>query len=269
MGLKDQLAGILPAELVPFLSNHFEVIGDIAVITVPAELEPWKHTIAKALVSRRKNLVTVLNKKEKVTGDSRIARYEVLWGGRTTTVNHESGFAYRLDVGRAFFSTHLVHERARVTGQVHPKERIYVPFAGIGPFVIPAAARGAEVYATENNPNAFRYLRENADLNHVSENCHLLQGDAFDTGRFAPKEFDRLIIPAPYGMDHALKTLLPLLAEGGMVHLYTFRAKEEIPALISLYDGEGLTVRYSAPCGNIAPGISRWVFDLECPLQVS
>lgn len=269
MGLKDQLAGILPAELVPFLSNHFEVIGDIAVITVPAELEPWKQTIAEAVVSRRKNLVTILNKKEKVTGDARIARYEVLWGGRTTTVHRESGFAYRLDVGRAFFSTHLVHERMRVTGQIHPNERIYIPFAGIGPSVIPAAARGAEVYATENNPDAFRYLRENADLNHVSENCHLLQGDAFDTGRFAQKEFDRLIIPAPYGMDHALKTLLPLLADGGMVHVYTFRAKEEIPALISGYEGEGLTVRYSAPCGNIAPGISRWVFDLECPLQVS
>lgn len=265
MGLKDQLAEILPAGVVPYVSNHFEVIGDIAVIAVPAGLEPWKHRIAQAIVSRRKNISTVLNKKEKLAGDSRTARYEVLWGERTITLHRESGFAYRLDVGRAFFSTRMAHERKRVTGQTGPGERLYIPFAGIGPFVIPAAARGAEVYAMENNPDAFRYLRKNAELNHVSGNCQILQGDAFDTARFAHKEFDRLIIPAPYGMDHALETLLPLLAEGGMVHFYTFKARQQIPALISGYEGKGLTVRYSAPCGNVAPGISRWVFDMIRP----
>jgi len=266
MGLKDQLAEILPAEVLPYVSNHFEVIGDIAVIAVPAELEPWKHTIAQAIVSRRKNLATILNKKEKLAGDSRTARYEVLWGERTITVHRESGFAYRLDVGRAFFSTRMAYERKRVTGQTGPGERVYIPFAGVGPFVIPAAARGAEVFAVEKNPDAFRYLCENAALNHLTGNCHLRQGDALDTTRFARKKFDRLIIPTPYGMDHALGTLLPLLAGGGTVHFYTFKAKEQIPGLISAYEGEGLVVTYSAPCGNIAPGISRWVFDITRPL---
>ncbi len=267
MGLRDQLAAVLPAEAVPYLSNRFEVIGDIAVIALPRELEPWKHTIAQALVSRRKNLSTVLNKKEKIAGDSRTARYEILWGGPTTTVHREAGFAYRLEVGRAFFSPRLAHERMRVTGQIRKRERLYVPFAGIGPFVIPPAARGAEVYAMENNPDAFRYLKENAGLNHVTGHCHLLQGDAFDSSPFADSMFDRLIIPTPYGRDQALGILLPLLAPGGMVHFYTFKAKEQIPALLSKYESEGLTVRYSAPCGNSAPGISRWVFDLERPLR--
>lgn len=262
MRLKDQLAEILPAELVPYLSNHFEVIGDIGIIALPPELDPFKETIAQAIVTRRKNLATILNKREKVAGDSRTARYEVLRGERTSTVHREYGFAYRLDVGRAFFSPRMAFERKRVTDQTRPGERLYVPFAGIGPFVIPAAARGAEVYAMENNPDAFRYLRKNACLNHVSAHCHLLQGNAFDTARFAEIVFDRLIIPTPYGMDHALETLLPLLAEGGMVHFYTFKAKEQIPALLAGYEGNGLTVRYSAPCGNIAPGINRWVFDM-------
>ena len=266
MGLRDQLAAVLPAEAVPYLSDRFEVIGDIAVIALPIKLEPWKKTIAQAMVSHRKNLTTILNKKEKITGDSRTARYEILWGGRTTTVHRESGFTYHLDVGRAFFSTRMAYERKRVTDQICPGERVYIPFAGVGPFVIPAAARGAEVYAMENNPDAFRYLRENADLNHVTAHCHLLQGDAFDISPCADKMFDRLIIPAPYGMDSALDTLLPLLAERRMVHFYTFKAKEQIPALIARYEENGLKVRRSAPCGNVAPGISRWVFDLERPL---
>ncbi|MDD1683262.1 MAG: RsmD family RNA methyltransferase [Methanoregula sp.] len=262
MRLKDQLAEILPAEVLPYVSNRFEVIGDIAVIAVPAGLDPWKHKIAQAIVSRRKNLATVLNKKEKVAGGSRTARYEVLWGVRTTTVHRESGFAYCLDVGGAFFSTRMASERKRVTGQTGPGERVYIPFAGVGPFVIPAAARGAEVYAMENNPDAFRYLLKNADLNHVTAHCHLLQGDAFDTAPFTGKVFDRLIIPAPYGMDNAPGVLLPLLSRGGRVHFYTFKAKEQIPGLIAAFKGKGLTVTYSSPCGNVAPGISRWVFDM-------
>ncbi|MHB8053386.1 MAG: class I SAM-dependent methyltransferase [Methanoregula sp.] len=268
MGLKDQLAEILPADILPYVSDHFEVIGDIAVLAVPAELEPWKDTLAQAIISRRKNIATVLNKKEKVAGDSRTARYEVLLGERTVTVHRESGFLYRLDVCRAFFSTRMIHERKRVTDQIESGERVYVPFAGVGPCVIPAAARGAEVYAMENNPGAYRYLCENADLNRVTANCHLLLGDAFDTACFPHREFDRIIIPTPYGMDHALETLLPLLAGGGMAHFYTFRAKEQIPGLIAAYEGKGLTVRYSSLCGNIAPGISRWVFDLALPAAV-
>ena len=262
MGLKDQLAEILPVDILPYVSDHFEVIGDIAVLAVPAELEPWKQTIAQAIVSRRKNIAVILNKKEKVAGGSRTARYEVLLGKTTVTAHRESGFAYRLDVGRTFFSTRMAHERKRVTDQIGSGERVYIPFAGVGPFVIPAAARGAEVYAVENNPDAYRFLIENAALNHVSGNCHLLQTDAFDTAHFPQREFDRIIIPTPYGMDHALETFLPLLAKGGMVHFYTFKAKEQIPALIAAYEGKGLAVKYSAPCGNVAPGISRWVFDM-------
>jgi tRNA (guanine37-N1)-methyltransferase len=262
MGLKDQLAGRLPAAVLPFVSDHFDVIGDVAVLTVPAELEPYRHLVAEAVVSRRKNISTVLEKKEKANGDSRTARYGILLGGRTVTLHRECGFVYRLDVSRVFFSTRMAHERKRVTDQIRPGERVFVPFAGVGPFAIPAAARGAMVVAVEKNPDAVGYLSENIALNHVNGNCHVLQGDAFDTESLPYHEYDRVIIPAPYGMDHALGAFLPLLGHGGMVHLYTFRVQEQIPSLISAYEGKGLMVTHSSPCGNVAPGVSRWVFDM-------
>jgi tRNA (guanine37-N1)-methyltransferase len=265
MGLKDQLAGKLPADLLPFVSDHFEVIGDVAVLAMPAELEPYKETIAEAIVSRRRNIITVLNKTEKVSGDSRTARYETWLGSTTVTVHREFKFSYRIDVGRSFFSARMAYERKRVTDQVEPGERVYVPFAGVGPFAIPSAARGAEVYAVEKNPDAFRYLAENVALNHAGKNCHIAEGDALDTAHLPYAAFDRLIIPAPYGMDHALKALLPLLSYGGMAHFYTFRTKEEVPGLLAAYEGEGLTVTYYSACGNVAPGVSRWVFDLAFP----
>jgi tRNA (guanine37-N1)-methyltransferase len=266
MGLRDQLAGRLPAKVLPYVSDHFEVIGDVAVLAMPAELEPYKETIAEAIVSRRKNIVTVLNKTGKITGDSRSAPYETWLGGETVTVHREFSFLYRLDVKCSFFSARMAYERKRVTDQAEPGEWVYVPFAGVGPFAIPAAARGAEVLAVEKNPDAFRYLAENVTLNKVKKTCHILQGDALDTACLPYDRFDRLIIPAPYGMDDALILLLPLLTEGGMAHFYTFKTKEEIPALLTAYEGAGLTVTYYSPCGNIAPGVSRWVFDLAFPL---
>ena len=38
---------------------------------------------------------------------------------------------------------------------------------------------------------------------------------------------------------------------------------EEIPELISKYEGMGFEVLFHRRCGNVAPGISRWVFDLK------
>jgi len=262
MGLKDQLAGRIPADLVSRVSDHFEVIGDVAVLSVPDELEPYKNLIAQAIASKRKNISTILNKKEKVTGDSRTARYEILQGDSAVTLHHEFGFAYRLDISRTFFSSRLANERKRVTDQVRQGEKVFIPFAGVGPFAIPAAARGAEVLAIEKNPEAFRYLIENIALNRVTGNCRALLGDALDTARLPDTVFDRLIIPAPYGLDHALGTLLPVLSDNGMVHFYTFKAKEQIPSVIQAFEREGLRVGYSAPCGNVAPGVSRWVFDM-------
>jgi tRNA (guanine37-N1)-methyltransferase len=265
MGLRDQLAGKIPFDLLPHVSDHFEVIGDVAVLSVPAELEPYKQTLAQAIVSRRKNITTVLNKTEKVAGDSRTARYEVLRGDTTVTVHREFGFSYRIDVGSSFFSSRMASERKRVTSLIGPGENIYVPFAGVGPFVIPAAARDAKVWAAEKNPDAFRYLRENAHLNRVEGNCSLIHGDALDTARMPQKEFDRLIVPTPYGMDRALDLLLPLLAGGGMVHFYTFKTREQVPGLVTLYENAGLDVAFYSSCGNVAPGVSRWVFDLIRP----
>jgi tRNA (guanine37-N1)-methyltransferase len=267
MGLRDQLADKLSPDLLLHMSDRFEVIGDIAILAMPAQLEPFRQLIVEAVLSRRGNITTVLNKRGKISGDTRTARYEIWYGDTTETVCREFGFSYRIDVTSSFFSARMANERKRVTDQVEPHELLYVPFAGVGPFAIPAAARGADVYAVEKNPSAFRYLAENVALNRVRKTCHIMQGDARDT-KFLPLDrFDRLIIPAPYGMDDALELLLPLLAGGGTVHFYTFRTKDEIPALFATCEGWDLEVTFSAPCGSVAPGVSRWVFDLVRPLR--
>lgn len=264
MGLRSQLDGVLPPEVLPYVSDRFEVTGTVAVVALPPLLRPYGQIIARAIVSRRKNITAVLDKQEKTAGDSRTARYRFLLGDSAATIHRESGFSYSVEVGRSFFSTRMAAEHERVADHVRAGEEVYVPFAGVGPFVIPAAARGARVLAAELNPDACRRLRENVRLNRVGDRCRILDGDALAPGSAGPGSFDRLIVPAPYGLDagRALERLVPLLCSGGEAHWYVFGAPQQVTSFTALFARAGLdTVRHAA-CGNVAPGIQRWVFDL-------
>ena len=57
--------------------------------------------------------------------------------------------------------------------------------------------------------------------------------------------------------------IIPLIRRGGFVHFYTFRAANEIDILEARFRGMGLTVRKVTRCGNVAPGIARWAFDMR------
>src|SRR5512136_343168 len=115
MGLKEQLKSIIPGTALSTLSDRYDVIGEIAVLSLPEPLIPYRHVIADAVISRRRGIRTVLNKISRIEGSSRIPHYEVLAGGSTVTAHKEYGFIYRLDVSRVFFNPRLASERRRIT----------------------------------------------------------------------------------------------------------------------------------------------------------
>ena len=262
MSLRSDCDGIVPAPLLPLVPGRFDVIGDIAVVSLPDPLMPYSSGIASAILNRRRSIRTIARKVTKMEGDHRIARFEILHGSSTETVHHEYGFRYRLDIAEAFFAPRLASERKRVTDCVGDGERVIIPFAGVGPFVIPAAARGGFVTAIERNPAAFRYLNGNVAANGVDERTRPVLCDAFDPSLYPAQGYDRAIVPAPYGKDAILDTILPAVREGGMIHLYTFRKNHEIDKLIAEFQNKGLSVQAFRRCGNIAPGVHRLVFDL-------
>ena len=262
MRLKELLKGTVPDDALGRFSGHFDVVGDIAILSIPPELEDYKQIIAETILRARKNIYTVLNKVQMVRSDARTASYEILTGNTTVTRYREFGFQYRFDVTKVFFNVHMAYERMRVTDQVEPGERVLVPFCGVGPFAIPAAARGGRVVAIEQNPEAYAWLQENIALNHVRNSITTILGDARNETLYSDTRFDRIIIPTPYGMDTILDVLFPYAEHDGMLHFYTFRARNEIPALVDELAGKGFELTYQNRCGNVAPGISRWVFDL-------
>jgi tRNA (guanine37-N1)-methyltransferase len=263
MNLRTFLAGVIPDEKQRYLQDSFDVIGDIAVVTIPLELTDYRQEIALAVMSLRRNIRTVLARSSPADHDERIPGYDFLVGSSTITEHREFGYRYRLDLSEVFFTGRLSTERRRVAGQVEAGERVLVPFCGVGPFVIPAADQGASVTAVENNPAAVRWLRENLALNRVEDRVTVLASDAFSLSNPAGALFDRVICPTPYGRDEILDILGPLIREGGILHFYTFTGDRHIPGLIDDFEKKGYSVLSHHRCGWVAPGIGRYVFDLR------
>ena len=263
MGLKDELRDTIPNHAIRFFSDHFNVIGNIAVLSLPPELSPYAPAIARALISRRHNIRTVLNKTSPAHGCNRTACFEIIVGTDTITTHHEFGFTYRLDVRTVFFDPRLAFERKRVCDQVRSGERVLVPFCGVGPYVIPAAAHGAGITAIEQNPEACRWLSENVLLNGVGDQVTTIRGDAFNVSSLQDFTYDRMIIPTPYGMDAIFDCIITKVKPRGMIHFYTFKNPAQGHTLAAEFEQNGYEVVFYRQCGNVAPSVSRWVYDLR------
>jgi len=76
------------------------------------------------------------------------------------------------------------------------------------------------------------------------------------------QNFDRAIVPTPYGMDSILEIVMRKVKKRGRIHFYTFKKHEQIEGLQNSYEEMGLEVELFRRCGNVAPGVSRWAFDM-------
>jgi tRNA (guanine37-N1)-methyltransferase len=255
---------VLAEEDLTRLNRGITIIGDIAIFSHSPGTGASKD-IADALVAQRKRIRTVLKKVTRLEGDHRVARYEILAGSGTVTVHREFGFSYAMDVTEVFFNPRLASERRRVALQIAPGEEVLVPFAGVGPFVVPAAARGARVVAVEKNPAACRWLKENCRNNGVEERVCVHEADASALPGALATSFDRAVIPTPYGMDGLLPRIASMVRHGGIIHFYTFKKPRQIPGLVRGFEEEGYDVLVTRRCGNVAPCVCRWVFDLKMP----
>ncbi|MEZ5335646.1 MAG: class I SAM-dependent methyltransferase family protein [Methanolobus sp.] len=239
------------------------MIGDIAVVSIPDELVNYKEDIASTIMGKMQNIKHVLNKVSKLEGNKRVADFEIIAGNSTETIHKEFGFSYKIDLRQSFFNGRLSYERKRVASLIKSEESVLVPFSGVGPFAIPAAASATCLVAVEMNGAACNSFTKNCKINKLEDKIHIINADANSIPNLLKTEFDRAIIPTPYGMDHFLGTISPLVKNGGFIHFYTFKPKEDIPELIEKYEDMGFEVLFYRRCGNVAPGISRWVFDLK------
>ncbi|MCX9074263.1 MAG: methyltransferase domain-containing protein [Candidatus Methanoperedens sp.] len=262
MPLRDFLKDRLTEEKLSLLPKGFEVIGDIAILSIPKLLEDEKYQIAQALLLHRKDVKVVLRKTSKLDGIKRVGEFEMLLGNRTTTLHRENGCVFFLDLAKTYFSGRMYFERNRVAQKVNDGEDILVLFCGAGPFLIPIKKiRNVNITGLDSNPDACALFRKNTQ--HNDTYADIILGDANSMASLFKKGFDRIIMPAPYGQDHFLNLACEVLKPQGVVHFYTFKKDFEISHFKRLLEEKGWEIEFYRDCGDVAPRVKRYVFDLR------
>ncbi|MDD5171796.1 MAG: class I SAM-dependent methyltransferase family protein [Candidatus ainarchaeum sp.] len=219
--LKDALSGLMTDGELDALTTSFDIIGDIAIVEIPDELEAKEKQIGGALLKVHKNLKTVLKKLGGMEGEYRVRRVKCIAGeDKTETRYRESGVEMTLDVAKVYFSVRLAGERKRIAELVKDGENVLVLFAGVGPFalVIAKAKPKTKITAVELNPEAVRYMKENISLNKL-KNIKALEMDARDFDGVGL--FDRVVMPLPKSAHEFLDVAFKAVKDGGIVHFYT------------------------------------------------
>ncbi|GAA0264556.1 class I SAM-dependent methyltransferase [Halobacterium noricense] len=237
---------------------------------------PRPTEVGDALLDLHSEADTVLARGG-IDGEHREPDVSVVAGaGDTETVHTEHGTKYALDLSRVMFAPGNKAERARMGEVVRdgeqsepsecassegrsssdhssgrsPREdgnggpasgdgeRVLDMFAGIGYFALPMARAGATVTAVEKNPESFRYLAENAQLNDVSENLDCVLGDC----REVDSEADRVVmgyydalgggpvdeVETSEGGPGYLDAALDNLVSGGVLHVHSAVPEAEL-----------------------------------------
>ena len=213
-----------PADLLGF-EPRYERLGDIAIVD---EDDPERAAeVAAAIVESDVRAATVVNRASKIKGELRVRDWEVLAGDGTETVHREYGHEFLLDIATVYFSPRLATERHRVVEQVEPDERAFDMFAGVGPFAVPFAARGAEVVAVDLNERAVDYLRENARRNEVDERVTAVHGDVRAVAPRYRDWADRIVMNLPHSAADFLDTAITLAGDDCVVHYYDIQHEDD------------------------------------------
>ncbi|MCX6814845.1 MAG: class I SAM-dependent methyltransferase family protein [Candidatus Aenigmarchaeota archaeon] len=255
MGLKEELEGKIPESKLAFLRTGFDIIGDVAVIEIPEELESKKLIIAKALAKVQPHIKTVCRKLGEREGTFRLRELEILVGKDTRTEHRECGCAYRLDLARVYFSPREATERQRIALQVRPKETVMVMFAGVGPYAIMIAKKQkpARVYAIEINPDAFKYMKENIRINKVSDKVEPVLGDVKKVARNFYGKCDRVVMPLPKeGYKFLPYAFRCLKTKGGIIHFYHYAHEDDLYS-----EAEGLVKKAAKKAGRSIKILAR------------
>ncbi|EQD49052.1 Protein of unknown function Met10, partial [mine drainage metagenome] len=148
----------------------YQRMGRVLLVRLPERLRPYWADIGAAW-QREIGVATVLTRVGPVHGEARRPDVEVIAGGATETEVVEHGVHWRFDAARIMFAAGNRTERVRAGRRVAPGERVLDLFAGIGYFSLPAARAHptVRVRAIEQNPEAYRYLVENARINGVAD----------------------------------------------------------------------------------------------------
>ena len=236
----------------------YKKIGDILILDNDDLNEDFED------LSKRHNVKTIM-KIDHIQGTKREPVYKILYGSETETIHKENGCLFKLDLSKVMWSKGNNNERLRIAKLVEDNETVIDMFAGIGYFSIPIGvhSNAKEVISIEINPNSYKFLCDNINLNKLNNVTPILGDCMVETPKF---KADRILMGYVKTTHHYLKVAIDSLNKGGILHyhetvpekLMNTRPIERIIAQSGNRDVELLKIN---KIKKYAPGVEHVVID--------
>lgn len=248
----------------------YDIIGNIAILKFRKESLRSKKKIALNLLREHKNISTVLEKVEKVSGRLRTIKTRWLAGIKTKTAFYrENGCVFKFDIEKCYFSPRLASERLEIAEKCRKNDSVLVLFAGVAPFSIVIAKKSrCKVVSVELGRECHKYAVENVRLNKLS-NVEIIQGDVKKLSRLLKKneKFSKIIMPRPQLKETFLHYVWKFTKKGTEIYYYGFgddaeQVTEEIKDS-AILDKKKIKIFSVKKAGDIAPYKYRWRVDLK------
>ncbi|MFW9852117.1 MAG: class I SAM-dependent methyltransferase family protein, partial [Candidatus Thorarchaeota archaeon] len=225
----EAISCLLPESLHEFIPKAFDVIGNIAIIEIPDELEFYKREIGNALFSVFPAIKTVYHKASAVSGELRTRELEHLSGEKKCeTVHIEHGIRIHVDVCKTYFSPRLSNEHNIVSNKTQDGEIIIDLFTGVGPFPLHIAKnRNSTIFAIDINKTAINCLKKSIEINKLKGEISPIFGDCRKISPTLP-EADRIIMNLPGKSLEYLSVACHQIKAGGTIYFYYF-SKDNSP----------------------------------------
>lgn len=241
--LQEVLKGKIPDKYSEIIPKSYDIVGHIAIIEFDKfnnmntkVFNDYKQKIAKAVSSVNKNVKTVYEKKSQIKGKYRLRELTLLYGDdKSETIHKENDCLFKLDVKNTYFSPRLVFERRRIASTEIQEDIIIVDmFAGVGTFSIQIAKnKNVKIYAFDINPKAYKYLKENLELNNLKGEIFPNNIDVKDLlepknqlGQLLSHKANRIIMNLPEDSIKYIDVVCFLMKKpGGILHFYQFSKK--------------------------------------------
>lgn len=178
----EVLRRLLPAGME--IPQGFETVGHIAHFNLRSELLPYKRMIAQVVLDKNPGIKTVVNKLGSIENEFRVLPMELLAGeDRLDAIVKQHGCQFHLNFAEVYWNSRLETEHRRLVDSFQVEDVVADMMGGIGPFGVPAAKHGCQVYCNDLNPRSVHWLRVNMKKNKLDASgklgCFNLDGREF------------------------------------------------------------------------------------------
>lgn len=228
----------------------YDILGNIAIVKFPHKTNILsKKFYAKKLLKQNKNISTIVEKSDKISGRLRKAKTKHIAGEKTKTAMYkENDCIFKFNIDETYFSPRLSSHRketcdkiAREIAKVKSKKqiKILVMFAGVAPWSIVLAktlktkykvsTKRIQIISNEINKQANKYAKENIKSNKLQDYIKIVDGDAKKLPAKLKKEkFDIILMPRPNLKETFLQTALKLSKKGTKIFYHGFGTKQKV-----------------------------------------